>query len=138
MSGVARMPSPPLAAVVGFIDCINRGDVSGLANLMHDDHRLVVLDEEPLVGREANVEAWQGYCTSFPDYVIHPRYLTASGARVAVLGTTTGSHLGLPDDEEVKLTVIWLADVTDGALSLWQVAEDTPVARAESGIPTTA
>jgi hypothetical protein len=138
MSGVAPTPLPPLAAVVSFIDCINRGDLSGLAKLMRQDHRLVVLDEQPLVGRDANVEAWQGYFTAFPDYVIYPRYLTAFGERVTVLGTTTGSHLGLPDAEELKLTVLWLAHVTDGALSLWQVAEDTPVARAENGIPTTA
>jgi hypothetical protein len=132
---MARNPLPPLAAVLSFIDAINRGDLDRLANLMHQDHSLVVLDEQPVVGRDANIEAWNGYLTSFPDYVIYPRYLTVSGTRVALVGTTIGSHLGLPDEDEMRLGVIWLAEATDGALSLWQVAEDTPPTRAHAGIP---
>jgi ketosteroid isomerase-like protein len=132
---VARRPQPPTAAVISFIDCINRGNVDDLAALMTEDHTLVVLDEAPLVGRAANVAAWRGYLSSFQDYVISPRHVGASGSRVAVLGTTTGSHLGLPDDEERRLTVIWLAEVTDGRLTRWQVAEDEPGLRRECGIP---
>jgi len=49
-----RTPLPPVAAVIGFIDAINRGDVDRLAALMSPDHRLQVLDESPLDGREAN------------------------------------------------------------------------------------
>jgi hypothetical protein len=120
---MAREPLPPLAAVVSFMDCVNRGDLDGLTGLMTPDHRLLVLDEDPLVGREANREAWAGYLAAFPEYVIDPRELAADGSRVSVLGTTTGSHLGLPDDDEMRLEVLWLADVVDGRLSLWQVAD---------------
>jgi hypothetical protein len=52
-----------------------------------------------------------------------------------VLGTTTGSHLGLPDEEESRLGVVWLAEVESGTLSLWQVADDTPGTRERAGIP---
>jgi hypothetical protein len=45
----------------------------------------------------------------------------------AVLGTTTGSHLQLPDDEERRLTVIWVAEVVGGALSRWRIVADTPL-----------
>ena len=128
---------PVTAVVISFIDCINRGDLAGLASLMTDDHALVVLDEEPLVGRAANVDAWRGYLSSFPDYVIYPRHLAASGERVAVLGTTTGSHLGLPDDEEGVLDVIWVAEVVAGRLSRWQVCDDAPELRRQLGIPMT-
>ena len=129
---------PPRAAVLSFIDCINRGDLDGLAELMTDDHTLVVLDETPLIGRIENEDAWRGYFTSYPDNVIYPRHVTARDISVAVLGTTTGSHLGLPDDEEMKLNVIWLAEVVDGRLSRWRIAEDTPDLRAQTGIPPTA
>ena len=129
-----RTPLPALAVVVSFIDCINRGDVDALAQLMTADHRLIVLDEPPLTGRARNVEAWTGYMSAFPRYVIYPEQVVADGPRVAVLGSTTGSHLGLPDDEERRLGVIWLADVADGAVSRWQVVDDTPLARAEAGL----
>jgi hypothetical protein len=52
-----------------------------------------------------------------------------------VLGTTTGSHLGLPDADEMQLDVIWLAASSNGKLSRWQVAEDTPSLRTNAGIP---
>jgi ketosteroid isomerase-like protein len=132
---MARRPLPPIAVAISFIDCINRGDVDGLADLMTDGHTLVVLDEPPLVGRGANRYAWHGYFSSFPHYVIHPRHIAASGASVAVLGTTTGSHLGLSDEEEMKLDVIWIAEAADGRLSLWRIAEDTPQLRAQVGHP---
>lgn len=132
---MARRPLPPIAAAVSFIDCINRGDLDGLADLMTDDHALVVLDQPPLVGRDANREAWHGYFSSFPNYVVYPRHVTADGSAVAVLGTTTGSHLGIPDDEEMKLDVAWLARVVDGRLSEWRVAEDTAELRAQVGVP---
>lgn len=75
MTSMARQPLPAIAAVVSFIDCINRGDLDGLTELMTDDHALVVLDEAPLVGRSQNRQAWHDYLTSFPDYVIYPRHI---------------------------------------------------------------
>jgi catechol 2,3-dioxygenase-like lactoylglutathione lyase family enzyme len=129
-----RTPLPPVAAVIGFIDAINRGDVDRLVALMSPDHRLQVLHEPPLVGREANRAAWHGYVTAFPDYVIYPERFVHRGDEVLVLGSTTGSHLGLPDQEERELTVIWHATVRDGLLVLWQVIEDTPGQRAFLGL----
>jgi len=98
---------------------------------MTEDHQLLVLDEPPVIGREANLTAWQGYATSFPEYVIYPHRIAERHRRVAVLGHTTGSHLGLPDDEEAKLLVIWAAEVRDGALSLWRILDDSPEVRQE-------
>lgn len=132
-----RTPLPPVAAVIGFIDAINRGDVGRLAALMSPDHRLQVLQEPPVTGRDANRDAWHGYVTAFPDYVIYPDRLVHRGDDVAVLGSTTGSHLGLPDHEERQLTVIWRATVRDGLLTLWQIIEDTPAQRALLGLPET-
>ena len=129
-----RTPRPPVAAVIGFIDAINRGDVGRLAELMAPGHRLQVLQEPPVTGRDANRDAWHGYVTAFPDYVICPDRLVHRGDDVAVLGSTTGSHLGLPDDEERQLTVIWRATVQDGLLTLWQIIEDSPAQRALLGL----
>jgi ketosteroid isomerase-like protein len=130
-----RTPLPPVAAVIGFIDAINRGDVGRLAALMSPDHRLQVLHEPSVTGRDANRDAWQGYVTAFPNYVIYPDRLVHHGDDVLVLGSTTGSHLGLPDHEERQLTVIWRATVRDGLLTLWQIIEDTPAQRALLGLP---
>ena len=108
--------------------------VDRLVALMSSDHRLQVLDEPALAGREANRAAWHGYVTAFPDYVIYPDRFVHRGDEVLVLGSTAGSHPGLPDQDERKLTVIWRARVRDGLLVLWQVMEDSPGQRAFLGL----
>jgi ketosteroid isomerase-like protein len=124
-----------VAAVISFIDCINRGDVGGLGALMTDDHCLVVFAENALIGRAENIAAWHGYTSSFPAYVIYPhRIAERDGGQVAVLGHTTGSHLGLPDDVESGLTLIWLADVQAGRIQSWRLIEDTLEHRREWGL----
>jgi hypothetical protein len=125
---------PPVAAVVSFIDGVNRGDVHHLATLMADAHRLHVFDEAPLEGKETNLEAWSGYASAYPDYVIYPHRVVARNDEVLVIGHTTGSHLGLSDEEESRLTLIWRAIVEDGRLTLWQLISDTPERRAEFGL----
>jgi hypothetical protein len=55
-----------VAVAVRFVDHINRRDLDGLRRLLTADHRLEVFDEEPLVGQEANVDAWRGYFEAFP------------------------------------------------------------------------
>jgi len=123
-----------VAAVLEFVAAINRGDVEALGALMTDDHELKVLDEAPLVGRDANIEAWHGYASSFPRYVIAPHEIVEQDGRVAVLGHTTGSHLMLDDEAERKLTVIWVAEVVDGRLRSWHIVEDTAASRAALGL----
>src|SRR5438270_14038529 len=123
-------PRPPVAVAISFVDCINRGDVDGLADLMTDDHRLCVFDERPLAGKAANVEAWRGYASSWPDYVIYPHRIAAPATgTVAIFGHTTGSHLGLPDEVEVTQTLIWVAEVTAGKVRAWRLVEDSPANR---------
>jgi hypothetical protein len=94
---------------------------------MADDHRLQVFTEAPVVGKEANKKAWGGYFESFPDYVIYPRRIAeVNDTLVAILGHTTGSHLGLPDDEESRQSLIWLAETASGLLGMWMLVDDTP------------
>jgi ketosteroid isomerase-like protein len=122
--GVRRLPA--IAVAVGFVDCVNRGDLDGLASLLAEDHRLEVFDEAPLVGRDANVAAWRGYFEAFPEYVIYPARLAEVDGGAAILGSTTGSHLGRPDDEERQEMLLWVVEVRDGLVSRWRLVEDTP------------
>lgn len=125
---------PGIAAVIAFIDRINHRDIDGLRALMTDDHALLILQEPPVSGHEALGSAWQGYFDAFPRYVIYPRQIAEQGNLVAVLGSTTGSHLGLPDEEEQRLDVIWTAEVCEGLLATWSIVEDTPQTRSELGL----
>jgi ketosteroid isomerase-like protein len=131
---VSERVLPPVATAIAFIDCINRGDVPALGQLMTEDHALQVFDEAPLIGRQQNIEAWHEYAANFPSYVIYPHRVAEVGGRVAVVGHTTGSHLGLPDQEERTLTLIWVADVEHGLVRSWRLMEDSPKNRGRLGL----
>jgi len=102
--------------------------------LMSWDHRLEVFVEDPLVGRDANTDAWRGYFDSFPNYLIYPHALSERDGSVAILGHTTGSHLGLSDEEESLITLIWVADTAGESVSCWKLVEDTPANRDAWGL----
>jgi ketosteroid isomerase-like protein len=119
---------------MNFVERINAGDVDGLATLMAEDYVLTVFDEDPQRGREAGIAGWRGYCAAFPNYIIYPSRVAAAGERVALLGSTTGSHLGLPDDEERALTLIWVTEVRQGLIAAWTLIEDTPKTRVGFGL----
>jgi ketosteroid isomerase-like protein len=123
-----------IPAAVGFIDAINTADRAAFERLVGDGYYLKVFDEPVEEGRERGIEGMLGYCQSFPRYLIHPTRLAVKGDVVAVLGFTTGSHLGLPDEEESKLTLIWLASVRDGRVVSWTLIEDTGANRREWGL----
>jgi ketosteroid isomerase-like protein len=127
-------PLPAVAAVVSFIDAINRGDIARLGELMTDDHHLDVFDELPIRGKAPNIEAWRWYASAFPAYVIYPHRVVGRNNSVAVLGHTTGSHLGLSDDEESRLLLIWRSRVEDGKVACWQLVKDTPKHREQLGL----
>ncbi len=129
-------PTDDVSVVREFIARINAADVEGLGRLMAPDHSLEVFDEAPFVGRDENIEAWHGYAGSWPSYHIYEDGIGQRGEWVAVLGHTTGSHLEMPDDEEEKLTLIWVADVVDGLVRTWRLEPDTIERRAWYGITT--
>jgi hypothetical protein len=132
------MARPPIAVAISFIDAINRHDLTDLGALMTEQHALVVFDEPPLEGRAANMDAWDGYLTSYPDYVIHPHAFGVDGARVATVGTTTGSHLGLSDEEEMRQTLVWVADISGDKVARWTLLADTPEQRHAFALPRAA
>jgi hypothetical protein len=117
---------PPWALAIAFVDAVNTNNLDRLESLMHADHNLKLFDEEPVAGIASNVEAWRGYCGSWPGYIIYPRRMAEVADAVAILGHTTGSHLGLPDAEEARLTLIWLCRCKDGRVLSWELLEDTP------------
>ena len=124
----------PQETVEAFIDCINRRDLEALLAMITDNHVLKVMDEPEVVGKEALRPAWRAYFDGFPNYVIHPHRFAQNPGGVAMLGHTTGSHLGLPDDEESKQTLIWNAGLRNGKVSAWLILPDTPRGREVLGL----
>jgi hypothetical protein len=124
----------PETVAKAFIEAINRGDLDGLIALMADGHAMRILDEPPVMGEAALRNAWRGYFEAFPEYAIYVEQMATKDRRVAILGSTTGSHLGLPDEEERQLPVLWTADVSNGRVASWNIIDDSPELRRELGL----
>ena len=123
-----------VGAVIAFMDAISSADVDRMLELMTDDHVMRIVDEPPVNGIDTLRSAWRGYFQAFPRYRVYIDRLAAEGNRVALLGHTTGSHLGLPDEEERHIPVIWTADVQDGRLASWNILDDSAQIRRELGL----
>jgi hypothetical protein len=124
----------PDAVALSFVDRVNHADVASLEALMTDDHELRVFDEPPQRGRGVVAAGWSGYVRAFPAYRIYPRRLAVKRNLVAILGHTTGSHLNLPDEEERKLTLIWLVGIESDRVASWTLIEDTSEHRQAFGL----
>ena len=127
-------PTPEVATVFNFIDCINRGDIDAIDALIADQHTMQMFHEPPEVGRVAVVEAWADYLRSFPNFTIHPHSYTVTRG-VAVLGHVTGSHVPFSVHQDRQVTIIWSAQVECRRIVSWRLHHDTPRQRLEFGFP---
>jgi len=108
---------------LNFVDCINRQDVQGLATLMTDDHTFVgYVRGDRARGREVMTKGFAEYFAAFPDYRIHVAKVLRSGDDIAIIGSTTGSHVA--PELEARETLIWIAKIEEGLVAEWRIYTD--------------
>ena len=108
---------------LNFVDCINRQDVQGLATLMTDDHTFVGYERgDRATGRETMAKGFAEYFAAFPEYRIHVSKVLRSGDDIAIIGSTTGSHVA--PELEARETLIWLARIEQGLVAEWRIYTD--------------
>jgi hypothetical protein len=131
---VVGEPTPEVATVLSFIDCINRSDIDGIDALIADQHTMQMFNEPPEVGRVEVIDAWRDYLASYPNFTIHPQSYTAHRG-VAVLGHVTGSHVPFNAQQQRQVTIIWSAQVECRRIVSWRLHHDTPRHRMDFGFP---
>ncbi len=114
----------PKSVTLKFIERINARDPEGLMALQTEDFTFISYSEEVYVGKDG----WHDYFSSYPEYKIHVEKLITSGNGVAVIGHTTGCHVG-PAVEE-RWTILWTAQVRDGLVVQWRIYSDVEEVRA--------
>jgi uncharacterized protein (TIGR02246 family) len=113
----------PAAVALEFVDCINRQDVEGLAALMTEDHTFVGYERgDRTQGREVMAGGFAEYFAAFPEYRIQVSRVLRSGDDIAIIGTTTGSHV--PPELEARETLIWTARIEQGLVAEWRIYTD--------------
>jgi len=106
------------SAVLKFVSRINAGDPEGLINHQTEDFAFIDYDGNITRGRDG----WHGYFRDYSDYKIHVKHIIMSGNGAAILGETTGCHVG-PEVEEIW-TILWTAEVRNDLLAQWRIYSD--------------
>jgi ketosteroid isomerase-like protein len=120
-----------------FVECINSKDIDGIIGMLAPGHLFVDLEgNEYSFDATSGRAAWSGYFKLAPRYLIHVSSAHAVGDTAILRGRTTGSHLGLPREQELREhALIWTAKVRAGKLADWRILHDTPAAPLNPGIP---
>lgn len=109
----------PASVALAFIERINARDLDGLTALLTDDHLFIDYRGNEERGRDLVREGWAGYFRAYPDYRIRVDHVLTSGDGVAIVGRTTGSHVG--PDVEANEAVVWTADIDHGRVAEWRI-----------------
>jgi len=101
-----------------FNERINQRDLEGLAELMTDDHTLVVIANnkgETTKGKNVVKEGWREFFKEYPDYRNIFTCVTVQGNVVVMVGYSTCSFKSLDGPN------IWTAKIRGGRISEWRV-----------------
>jgi len=122
----------PTTVVLQFIDRINAADVSGMCDLMAEDHVFIDGLGNRVVGREKLRAGWKGYFSLFPDYRISHEDVFEDHDVVAVFGSASATYAvdgKLPKENHWEIPAAWKAVVRNGLIAEWRVYCDNQPAR---------
>jgi ketosteroid isomerase-like protein len=119
----------PLGTVLRFNHFINTQDLTGLNEMMTEDHAFIDSVGEIERGRKAMIQAWKTFFTLYPSYRNVFQQVTVEGDRVTMLGR---SHC--QEEPILDGPAIWTAHIRDNLVTEWRVYDDTPENRRTLGL----
>jgi ketosteroid isomerase-like protein len=123
------MPTDDFRSIaLRFNEMINARDLTGLSELMTEDHTFIDIPGEVIIGRDKMILGWFSFFKSYPDYRNNFTYVTAQGTKVIMIGFSECAY------EPLDGPAIWTAEIRDGLVAEWRVYEDTPKIRMTLGI----
>lgn len=117
-----------ISLVLRFNECINTRDLTGLAEMMTDDHTFIDSSGETHKGREKMTLGWFDFFKDYPDYRNNFTQIFIQGDLVVMVGFSECSH------ESLDGPAIWTAKLRDGFVSEWRVYLDTEEVRSQFGL----
>ncbi len=116
----------PVRTALDYITAINENNLDTITRMMTDDHLFVDIDLEEIYRHDTLVSWWKFYMEHWPAYHIYVSEIYHNGDQVIIIGRTTGSHTGIPEDREFKQSLIWFCEVEGNKVKHWHLYYDTP------------
>jgi ketosteroid isomerase-like protein len=75
-----------------FNERINARDLTGLAELMTEDHTFIDIPGEVTVGRDKMILGWLNFFKTYPDYRNNFTHIEVQGTKVIMIGFSECSY----------------------------------------------
>jgi ketosteroid isomerase-like protein len=117
-----------ISTALKFNERINTRDLTGLGEMMTEDHVFIDIPGEVHNGRPMMVSGWFDFFRLYPDYRNNFTHIEVKEGLVIMIGFSECSH------DPLDGPAIWTAKIRDSFISEWRVYEDTKDVRKELGI----
>ncbi len=117
-----------ISTALRFNERINARDLTGLGELMTEDHVFIDIPGEVLEGRERMISGWFEFFKSYPDYRNNFTRVERHDNVVIMIGFSECSH------EPLDGPSIWTAKIRYGLVAEWRVYKDNEETRKKLGI----
>ena len=117
-----------ISIALKFNERINARDLTGLGEMMTEDHVFIDIPGEVHEGRPLMVSGWFDFFKNYPDYRNNFTHIEVIDGVVVMVGFSECSHNPLDGP------AIWTAQVRDGLIAEWRVYDDKEEVRKELGI----
>ncbi len=117
-----------ISIALRFNERINARDLTGLGEMMTEDHVFIDIPGEVHEGRSMMVSGWFDFFRLYPDYRNNFTHVVAKDDLVIMVGFSECSH------DPLNGPAIWTAKIQEGLISEWRVYDDKDEFRKELGI----
>ena len=117
-----------ISIALRFNERINARDLTGLGELMTEDHVFIDIPGEVHKGRDMMVPGWFSFFKNYPDYRNNFTHVEVKQNLVIMIGFSECSH------EPLDGPAIWTAKIRDGFIAEWRVYDDNKEVRMELAI----
>lgn len=118
----------PRSIALKFNECINARNLTGLAEMMTEDHTFIDIPGEVHESRNTMILGWFNFFKTYPDYRNNFTHITIQGEKVVMIGFSECSY------EPLDGPAIWTATIRDELVAEWKIYEDTPENRKRLGV----
>ena len=112
-----------ISIVLRFNERINARDLTGLSEMMTEDHTFIDISGEIHKSRDVMILGWAVFFKNYPDYRNNFTQIITQGNTVIMIGFSECSF------DQLDGPAIWTVKLRDGLIAEWRVYDDTPEVR---------
>ena len=117
-----------ISIALRFNERINARDLTGLSEMMSEDHAFIDISGEVHEGRQRMITGWFDFFRTYPDYRNNFTDVEVRDDLVIMIGFSECSF------DRLNGPAIWTAKIRDDFVAEWRVYEDTVDVREILGI----